>query len=92
MSYDPFIATKLQRGLGNYNGTREEWRSAYRMARNRKKMGLDVDASKDGVEWKAQLVIFNERNRLVFLDLSTAQRYRMIKTTDEIFSELERLE
>lgn len=47
-----------------------------------------MDSSRSGIEWKAQLIIFMERDRFSFFGLSTIERYRMIKATDSILAEL----
>lgn len=79
---------KRKPGLGHYNGTREEWVLAYRAARVRKRDGLDTDASQDGVWWKAQLVIYTERDATDWWSLTTADRHFILTMTDELLDEI----
>ncbi|HEP8970152.1 TPA: hypothetical protein VDU83_002488 [Pseudomonas aeruginosa] len=76
-------------GLGHYNAPRREWYEAYRMARIAiVGGGLKPDHTLDGVRWKAQLIVANERDgqgdQLRFDALTKLKLQRLI---DELLSE-----
>lgn len=48
-------------GLGTYNGTRSEWKEAWRLARVRKARGDGPDETGTSLEWKADLIVNYER-------------------------------
>jgi hypothetical protein len=89
MNTSNFNIKQRRPGLGHYNGTRNEWKIAYNMARVRKSKGLPVDASHGGLYWKAQLIIYNEREAESFSTLKTADRYANIKFINELLDNLE---
>lgn len=53
--------TKRKPGLGTYNGTRVEWKEAWRRARVRKARGDGPDEKGTSLEWKADLIVNYER-------------------------------
>lgn len=79
---------KRKPGLGHYNATRDEWNKAYRHARILKRTGGEVDSSLDGIWWKAQLIIFNERNSFDWYSMTAEERLWMQKETDSLLNEI----
>jgi len=77
-------------GLGQYNATRSEWLYAYRRARIRKKSGLKPCHLKGGIQWKAQLIIYHDReyDLLAYPKANTRERLTMQRISESIFSEL----
>ena len=51
-------------GLGHYDATRAEWISAYRHARRACRWGLPPNPQLSGVQWKAVLIVYNERDQV----------------------------
>lgn len=51
--------------LGRYNGSRAEWRKAYRAARIGARRGKEPNPKHSGLQWKAELVVANERSEWV---------------------------
>lgn len=74
-------------GLGRYSGTRNQWRSAYRSARCSMRRGDEVDCTLTGLDWKAMLVVFNERDRLDSLTIPAVTKLAAKHVIDEILSE-----
>lgn len=48
--------------LGHYNATRMDWHKAYRAARITARRGGAPNPAHSGVQWKAELIVFNERD------------------------------
>lgn len=79
---------KRKSGLGYYNATKEEWKLAWRHARNCHRDKLTPDASLTGIWWKAILIASYERRSDVWWSMSTAERLWIMKMTDEMIDEL----
>ena len=75
-------------GLGHYCGSRQTWIVAYRSARLRKRRGLKVDPHDQGIWWKAQLIIYDERPRPHRDCGSPASHLAANKLADEILREI----
>lgn len=76
-------------GLGQYNGSRRQWRAAYRDARIAAGFGVDVPASAPSLDWKAGLIVTFERKD--FADALTTPVLRRLATKrliDEICCEI----
>lgn len=67
---------------------KSEWKEAYRYARVLKNSGQEPDYSQSGAWWKAQLIIFNERDAFDLYSTTAAQRLLMIKLNDDLINEL----
>jgi hypothetical protein len=79
---------KRKAGLGYYNATRAEWKSAYRHARERYQRGLHPDPKTKGIIWKAQLIVSYERNAIDPLDFTPEENRSTRKLIDEILKEM----
>ncbi len=75
--------------LGRYNGSRNEWRLAYQIARQRHQAGLEPDYGCSSLRWKAQLIVFNERERQDPLSTPLVNRLVAKQIIDEILADEE---
>lgn len=72
-------------GLGNYNGSRKEWRQAYRTARIEKALGNSPNPASCGISWKAQLIVSHERDPITdSLTLPVSVRLRCIRMINKM--------
>lgn len=67
---------------------KSEWKEAYRYARVLKNSGQEPDYSKTGAWWKAQLIIFNERDAFDWNSTTAADKLWMQKFTDDLITEI----
>lgn len=82
------IPFSRQPTLGRYNSTREEWQGAYRDARQRARKAQLPDATRSGIEWKAQLIVTYERGLYVDrLQSPVSDRLAEKRLIDEIVEE-----
>lgn len=51
--------------LGQYNVSRSDWLQAYRSARSSARKGNGPNPKHSGIEWKAELIVANERGEWV---------------------------
>jgi hypothetical protein len=71
--------------LGQYRASRAEWRVAYRIARCRARVGRPPNPRHDGIQWKAELIVANDRNEFVDpLACPVAGRLAAKRIIDEI--------
>lgn len=68
--------------LGRYNGTRSEWREAYRNARVDAREGREPDPAFDGIRWKAGLIVAYERERMDHFALPLVCRLEAIRVIE----------
>ena len=81
------MAFQRKSSLGHYTGSRNEWLSAYRTARSLYQAGLDPEYDCTGLKWKAQLIVFNERDQQDPLSVPMAGRLIAKRIIDEILAE-----
>jgi hypothetical protein len=74
--------------LGQYNGSRKDWRLAYRNARLNQRIGIHPDPTTTGLVWKAALIVSYERAAHHDLLMSPLiNRIALKRIIDEIMSE-----
>lgn len=78
---------KRKHYLGHYSGTKTEWKKAYKFARILKREGLQPVCSCTGIWWKAQLIVFNERNGFDWLAAGTKAHLELKRLTDDLLNE-----
>lgn len=83
---------KRKSWLGHYNGTKGEWLKAYRSARIRFKTEKEPDYKLDGIYWKAQLIIYDEREREPKNCIKATDLLEMLRITDEILNSIKQNE
>ena len=73
--------------LGHYNGSREEWRKAYQIARIINRGGEDVSTSAPSLLWKAGSIIRFDRKRRDHLTIPVLNRLKFRRIIEEILKE-----
>lgn len=74
--------------LGRYNANRTQWKRAYREARCKIGDGCSPNHLLSGIEWKAQLIVADERERIDPLTIPVLNRLAAQKIIEEILSQL----
>lgn len=71
--------------LGDYSGTRVEWREAYQLARMNLRFGIRPNPKSSKLNWKAQLIVWYERGDLCDpLNMPLSSRLLAMKMVAEI--------
>lgn len=73
--------------LGEYRQSRSDWVVSYRAARVSARRGGAPNYRLQGVEWKAVLVVYNERNCIDSLTISARAKLVSKRIIDEIVAE-----
>lgn len=81
------MTTQRKPWLGRYNGSRKEWSLCYGQARANFKNGLELSHSLSGLNWKAGLIVYFDREQPDPLSIPAKCRLVADRIVDEVIAD-----